>query len=65
MDVALGELPIKLRPLVGMDLPAYALGCEVDGVATPSNGGVAVGSGEGSTVGFQYWSTGELVQDRW
>ena len=38
VDVALGELPIELRPLVGMDLPAYTLGCEVDGVATSSKG---------------------------
>lgn len=58
VDVALSELPIELRPLVGMDLPAYTLGCEVDGAATSSKGGVAVRSGEGVLSGFECWGTG-------
>ena len=40
------------RLSMGMDLPACTLGCEVDGVATSSKGGVAVRNGEGSIVGI-------------
>jgi hypothetical protein len=65
VDVAHGKLPIELRPLVGMDLPAYTLGGEVDGVATVSKGGVAVGSGEGSIVGISVLGTRRAVQVRW
>jgi hypothetical protein len=65
VDVALGELPIELRPLVGMDLPAYTLASEVYGVATSSKGASQSVAARGVLSGSQCWGTGEPVQDRW
>ncbi len=65
VDVALSELPIELRPHVGMDLPVYTLGCEVYGVATSSKGASLSVAARGVLSGFQCWGMGEPVQDRW
>ena len=48
---------------IGMDLPAYTLGCEVDSVATSSKGASLSVAARGVSSEFQCWGTGEAVQD--